>query len=142
MFSPYVKLNCGSLNNVQLYIVIIYFHTPCEECKLVKIFWGNLQNERNTYTLSQQFCWVYFFSSPLLALIKVAIMSCPNYSSNLLTEQPNSTLAPLQLILHTATRAIILKHTSDCPTTLLKIPQCLFITLGKKAKFFPQLTKR
>lgn len=38
VFLSYMKLNCGSLNNIQLYLIIIHSHTPCEGCRLVKIF--------------------------------------------------------------------------------------------------------
>lgn len=134
MFSSYMTLNCVSLNNAQLYIIVIYSHTPYEECKLVKFFWGDLQNGNNHIHIDPAVLLP-------LALIKAAIMPCPNYSSDLLTEPPTSTLAPLQPILFAAARALILKHTSDCPATLLKIPQWLFILLGRKAKFLPQLTK-
>lgn len=88
--------------------------------------------KKTTYTLTQQFCH-------LLALIKAAIMSYPNYSNNLLTEPPTSTVAPLQPILHAATEQSFWNTHQIAPLPSLKSPSGFSSYLGEKLNSFHSL---
>lgn len=64
-------------------------------------------------------------------LVQVPIISCLDIWSSILTGLPASTLAPLQAILNTPPRVILLKYNSDLISPVFKALQCLHLTLDE-----------